>query len=359
MIFGVLDRYIGRSIVSSILMTLFTLIALDGVIKFVEQLKRVGEAQYDLLSVMIYTIALLPKDMEIFFPMAALLGALLGLGALATRSEIVVMQAAGFSRVQISLAVMKTALPLMFIAMAIGEYVAPQAEQFARNFRSEKLYGRDVLSDQGSIWAKDGNDFIFISTVQSSDQLIGINTYHFNDTHQLQAIRSARSADYSRESKEWILKNVQIVDLSNPLVVQQENKPELSWKSTLTPDKLGVVALDSNSLSMRDLYDFIQYLKEAGQETRVYELAFWKKVASPLAVAVMMLMALSFIFGPLRSVPMGVRIITGVGFGFLFYVTNELFGRIGLVFAVPSILSALLPSILFLIVSLYLLLKRR
>lgn len=40
-----------------------------------------------------YTLLSVPKDVQIFFPMAALLGALLGLGMLAQRSELVVMQA--------------------------------------------------------------------------------------------------------------------------------------------------------------------------------------------------------------------------------------------------------------------------
>ncbi len=44
-----------------------------------------------------YTLLSVPKDVQIFFPMAALLGALLGLGMLAQRSELVVMQASGFT----------------------------------------------------------------------------------------------------------------------------------------------------------------------------------------------------------------------------------------------------------------------
>lgn len=52
----------------------------------------------------------------------------------------------------------------------------------------------------------------------------------------------------------------------------------------------------------------------------------WSKIFQPLSVAVMMLMALSFIFGPLRSVPMGVRVVTGISFGFIFYVLDQIFG---------------------------------
>jgi lipopolysaccharide export system permease protein len=73
----------------------------------------------------------------------------------------------------------------------------------------------------------------------------------------------------------------------------------------------------------------------------------------------MMLMALSFIFGPLRSVPMGVRVVTGISFGFLFYVLDQIFGPLSLVYNMPPVLGALLPSMLFLLISVYMLLKRK
>ncbi len=41
--FGVLDRYIGRTILNTILMTLLMLVSLSGIIKFVDQLRKVGQ----------------------------------------------------------------------------------------------------------------------------------------------------------------------------------------------------------------------------------------------------------------------------------------------------------------------------
>lgn len=144
--FGVLDRYIGKTIFNTIIMTLFMLVSLSGIIKFVDQLRKVGQGEYTALSAGMYTLLSVPKDIEIFFPMAALLGALLGLGQLATRSELVVMQASGFTRLQIAGSVMKTAIPLVLLTMAIGEWVAPQGEQMARNYRAQQMYGGSLLS---------------------------------------------------------------------------------------------------------------------------------------------------------------------------------------------------------------------
>ena len=91
-----------------------------------------------------YTLLSVPKDVA-SSRWRALLGALLGLG-MAQRSELVVMQASGFTRMQVALSVMKTAIPLVLLTMAIGEWVAPQGEQMARNYRAQAMYGGSLLS---------------------------------------------------------------------------------------------------------------------------------------------------------------------------------------------------------------------
>ncbi len=355
--FGVLDRYIGKTIFNTIMMTLFMLVSLSGIIKFVDQLRKVGQGDYSALGAGMYTLLSVPKDIEIFFPMAALLGALLGLGTLATRSELVVMQASGFTRLQIAGSVMKTAIPLVLLTMAIGEWVAPQGEQMARNYRAQQMYGGSLLSTKSGLWAKDGNDFIYIERVAGETELSGVNIYHFNDQRRLETVRYAASANF--EDGVWQLSQVDTSDLTNQKQVTGTQTLTGVWKTNLTPDKLGVVALDPDSLSISGLRNYIKYLKQSGQEASRYQLNMWSKIFSPLSVAVMMLMALSFIFGPLRSVPMGVRVVTGISFGFLFYVLDQIFGPLSLVYSMPPILGALLPSMLFLLISLYMLLKRK
>ncbi len=48
--FGVLDRYIGKTIFNTIMMTLFMLVSLSGIIKFVDQLRKVGQGEYSALG---------------------------------------------------------------------------------------------------------------------------------------------------------------------------------------------------------------------------------------------------------------------------------------------------------------------
>jgi len=356
--FGVLDRYIGKTIFNTIMVTLFMLVSLSGIIKFVDQLRKTGQGEYTAVGAGLYTLLSVPKDIEIFFPMAALLGALLGLGTLAQRSELMVMQASGFTRLQIAASVMKTAIPLVLLTMAIGEFVAPQGEQMARNYRAQQLVGGSLLSTQGGLWAKDGDNFIFIERIRDDNQLAGISIYSFNNDRRLQSVRYAASAKYNADKKLWELTQVDQSDLTDPLQVKGSQTLSGEWKTTLTPDKLGVVALDPEALSIRGLYNYTKYLKQSGQMSGRYQLNMWGKIFQPLSVAVMMLMALSFIFGPLRSVAMGVRVVTGISCGFVFYVLDQIFGPLTLVYGIPPMVGALLPSATFFAISLWLLMRR-
>ncbi|MFB6421789.1 MAG: LPS export ABC transporter permease LptG [Candidatus Malihini olakiniferum] len=357
-IFGILDRYIGKTIFNSIMMTLFMLVSLSGIIKFVDQLRKVGRNDYTALGSGFYTLLSAPKDIEIFFPMASLLGALLGLGMLATHSELVVMQASGFTRLQIACAVMKTAIPLVLIAMAIGEWISPAGEQVARNYRSQMMYGSSILSKHGGIWAKDSNDFIYIERVVDDKELAGVNIYQFNPKQKLLYLRCAVSAKFDDDEKLWRLYQVDELDLRDSKQISRNQTLSREWKTTLTPDKLGIVALDPDSLSIHGLYDYINYLNQSGQEANRYKLKLWSKTFAPLSVVVMMMMAVSLIFGPLRNVSAGIRMVTGISFGFLFYVLDKLFCQLSLVYGLPPVLGAQVASFLFIPIILLLLLKK-
>ena len=352
-----LDRYIGKSILGSIFATLLTLVGLSAIIKFVEQFRSVGKGTYDIWQAVAFTGLTIPKDIETFFPMAALLGALMALGNLASRSELVVMQAAGFSRFKIGMAAMKTALPLVLLTMVIGEWGIPQTEQFARDMRARALSGGSMLSMKNGVWAKDGNNFVFVRRVTDDAKLNDIYIYTFDQNRNLTELKHANQASYSQDESKWTLRQVNHSMISKDEITTSNRLSE-KWETNLTPDKLGAVSLRPTSLSISGLYNYISFLRETGQDVSRFELTFWRKVFQPVSVGVMMLLALSFIFGSLRSVTAGARIVTGICFGFLFYVVNEIFGQMSVVYNMPAVFGALMPSLLF-IVMIWCLLSRK
>lgn len=342
--FKILDLYIARTLLGTVTVTLSVLIGLSALIKFVEQLRKVGEGDYDMMVAFLYVVLSLPRDLEQFFPMATLLGGLIGMGVLASNSELVVMQAAGMSRWNIIVSTMKSATIMILLVMAVGEWVTPFSESKAKEIRTEAISGGSLFSSEQLVWAKDGEHFVSIGEVLSRDSLKDINIFDFNDDLSLESITYAKSGNF--DGSEWRLSDVDVTRFSETAVTL-DNEKSMQWNSTLTPDKLGIVAVKPEALSISGLLDYVGYLANNGQDPSRYELALWRKVLQPVSVGVMLLMALSFIFGPLRSVTMGARVIMGVLTGFGFFILNEVFGPLSLVYQIPPFLGALLPSLLF------------
>ena len=349
---GIIDRYIGKTIFAATFLSLFVLIGLSSIIKFVEQMKNVGQGSYDVFAASYFVLLKMPVEIAVFFPMAALIGALIGLGSLASSSELVVMQAAGLSKLRIAGAVLKTAIPMVLAVMFLGEFIAPETDKEAYSMRDQARRGEQQVSNKYGVWVKDGDAFVSIGRMNSQAELFDVQLYFFNKRMELERALLARKAIYQKDS--WLLTNVSKTQfLGERTQVTVMNK--YIWDTDLTPKKLEVVLSDPDKMSMRDVYNYINYLEVNDQDASRYWLTFWRKAVLPFTVVVMMLLSVSFIFGGLRTVTMGTRLIFGIASGFTFHVSGELFGPASLVFGLPPALGALLPSLLVLAVAMYLL----
>lgn len=351
----ILDLYIARIIAATTFLTLLILVGLNAVIMFVEQMKSVGTGNYELSHAVLYVLYSVPRHIETFFPMSALIGGLIGLGSMASNSELVVMQAAGLSRFDIIKSVMKSASVLVLISMAIGEWAAPQGEATAREIRTQALSGGSLISAKNGIWAKDGDVFVHIGEVQDTGSLSQLQIFEFDEQLQLTKITEASQAEFAENV--WNLNQVEVTYFTAEKITKERLGAQ-RWQSTLTPEKLGVMVVKPKSLSIQGLVSYLEYVEANQQDPRPYQLKLWQKIMQPITVAVMLLVALSYIFGPLRSVSMGARIVLGVVTGIGFILINQVFASVSLVYQLPPIVGALLPSILFVSVAVYFIRKR-
>jgi lipopolysaccharide export system permease protein len=136
----ILDRYIARHVVMGTLLVMGLLLSLFTVFAFMDELSRVGKGSYTTLDAVQYVLLLIPGLIYQLFPITALLGCTIGLGVLASNSELTIMRAAGISLNKIVWSTMKVGMVLVALTLIIGESVAPVAEQYARTLRSVAIY---------------------------------------------------------------------------------------------------------------------------------------------------------------------------------------------------------------------------
>ncbi|EXF46351.1 permease [Pseudomonas sp. BAY1663] len=335
-----LDRYIGIHVFLAILSVLGIIVGLALLFAFIDELGDV-EGSYGLFDALQYVLLTSPRRLYEMLPMAALIGCLIGLGTLASSSELTIMRAAGVSLGRIVLAVMKPMLILLVAGILIGEYVAPWTEDIAQAKRSLAQGAGEAQSSKRGLWHRQENEFVHVNAVQPGGVLVGVTRYRFDDERRLLSASFARRASY--QGDHWQLQTLSTTHFRGDHT-EVVRAPEERWDVQLTPQLLGTVVMEPEALSITGLWRYIHYLGEQGLNNGRYWLAFWTKVLQPAVTVALVLLAISFIFGPLRSVTLGQRIFTGVVVGFVFRIIQDLLGPASQVFGFSPLLAVVLPA---------------
>lgn len=352
----ILDRYIASTVLKLTLLVLAIVLGIEFFILLIAESGDIGNGGYHFGSAIIYVLLSIPANLYQLFPMVGLIGSLMGLGLLGTHHELIIMRAAGMSIVQISRSVLKASLILLIVMFCLGEIMGPHlqalADQVKLNAESE---GQATRSIHG-IWIKYQRNFIHIDTVTSKDTLYNVTIFQFNANNDMEKVIKAKSATH--KNHQWKLNNVAIsnIDIKN---VSTSHETQIPWNIKLNQRILGISVESEAAMNLKDLAEYIDYRKSNELSTERYSLAFWQRLLQPIATLIMIFLGLPFIFGPLRSVTMGVRIVTGSIVGFGFYLLNQFLGPASLVYHIPPWLGASLPVILFGLISITLIKRIR
>ncbi|MDS4039814.1 MAG: LPS export ABC transporter permease LptG [Candidatus Competibacter sp.] len=341
----ILDRYIFRTVATTTLVALLVLLLLEFFLGLLVELEEVGKGNYTFMAAIRYLLLIQPQRLYEVFPMALLVGGLLGMGALAGGSELIVMRAAGLSLTRLTGSVLGAGLLLSLAVLAIGEFAAPPLEQTAREQRAAAT-SRDMAIRGGrGFWARDGDHFVHVRAVLPGVRLVDIHSFQIGPDARLESVVAAQSARYVKGR--WLLEGVNR-SLLNGDEVRTEHLPSLEFASAISPKILDVLAANPSELSIRDLLVYVDYLERNGLDAQNYRLALWRKLLAPLAYVAMLVVAMPFVFGPQRSAGAGQRLLVGLLLGLAFFLVNYLLGNVVLLYGYPPLAGAILPSLLFL-----------
>lgn len=350
-----LNRYIVQTLMSMTFIVAVAIMGLDFFIQLLGEFSEFGKGNYHLINGIGYVLLNMPSDFYQLFPMMGLIGSMLGLGLLAGHSELIIMRTSGMSMLQLIKAVMYAILIMVAISTVLGEWIGPLAShQAIVNKSIDKSGGQGIATQQG-VWLRDQNNFIHIEEVTTPTQILGITQYAFNQQRQLSTVSFAASGQY--QQNQWNMQDVTQSVIGSD--IKAIHMAHAIWTMQLNPLILKLATVDPTDMTLPKLYRYNSYRKANALEYAHSALIFWQRIAQPLATMVMMLLAIPFIFGPLRTVTMGLRLVAGIVVGFSFFLFNQFFGPLSLVYNLPPLLAALIPTTLFGGFGLWLLLKIR
>lgn len=351
-----LDRYIAKTVLAAIALVTLMLAGLQVFILFVNQFDDLGKADFGLVQAAFYVLLQMPYQVYLFFPMASLLGCLIGLGIMANHRELIVMRAAGMSIGQVTMAVLKAAVIVIIIVTLTGETLVPRLAHFANDQKMQALSSGQTLRTARGIWLRHQNDFISIGAILPNNTLVEVSQFRFDETHHLRLARKISKIDFI--NGQWMAYDV-AETVINEERTQARKMPVMVWDVSVKPKILSVSTSEPDEMTLHELRQFLYVQKLNHQSALNYQLAYWQRLIQPLTTVVMMVLAIPFIFGPLRSSTMGSKLLIGATVGFGFHIINKFFGPLSQVFQWPPEVAAIGPTLIFALLGIYLMRRVR
>ena len=339
---SVLSRYVVRNVLAYTALVMAVFLILIGLYLFLNQTDEVGTGRYDVLAALVVVACRLPQQAFDLLPIGALMGSLLALGNLARGSELIVMRASGVSVFRLARWVSVAGAILMVITWGLGDYVAPQAERFADRYKT--LAKTNQYSTLGSedLWAKDGNVFLSVQKQSDVNSFGGVYVLRFDENRRLQSVGRADAAELG-DGQFWRLKRYVETRFDADRVVATR-QDSVGFQTKLSAEFLGAAAADPETLTGTALLRYIKYLNDNKLKSTQYTTAFWTRVARTCTLVIIVMLAVPFSFGPMRSTGTGARMVVGILIGALFFLMAKLLSSGGAVYNLHPLVIAWGPT---------------
>jgi lipopolysaccharide export system permease protein len=351
------DLLIWMTVLGGLLLTWLVLTGLDAFIQFAGQIGNIGHNGFTLGNAVAYILLTIPRLAYQWFVFAALIGSLVGMGALATTGELTALRAAGMSKFRICISVTSLVCVLMIGVFILGETAAPAGDARAQQIQLRRSAGQLHMRQNGGLWARDGNDIINAKAAlahlvhgRPQVELADVRVFGFDNAGVLTSFRHAKLA--TQEGKAWTLHDVRDTTLSAAAAVSTTHAQQ-AWQTSLDPDVLEASVAHPEYLSLRDLSRNIDYLRANRQNPGAYLNAYWTRAFYPLNTLLLVLCALPFGFGALRSGGLGKRLFLGVIVAIAWYFIQRAIISTGTVFGAPPFIVNLIPALLLVAIAVW------
>lgn len=340
---NIIDRYISRTILIATAVVALVVGALVALSVFIGEADNIGDGNFGILQVILYVLLKLPSNLYLVLPVVALLGSLLALGALAAGSELIVVRASGVSMRRLAVSVSIAGLLLSLLAVGAGEYLGPAGVRAGDALRDKARHGRVADSIDDGLWLRQDNTVVRIDGTLPGGRITDVDVFRMSDDGRLEQALTAQTG---------ILRDNRL-ELDNPSFTRigddstETGTPEkLTLDVDIDPDVLELAVTEPSELSTPGLWRYIAYLDRNQINAEDYRLALWRNIVNPITVWVLVVFALPFAFGSLRSASAGQRLFMGGLIGLVFFLVNEIVAATGPVYGVAPWLAASLPTAL-------------
>jgi len=341
----ILTNYIKREVLKYIAISFIVIISLDLIFYFLNELKILGAGNYGAVRMLTCGLLTIPRKIYELAPWYFVIGTLLGLGNLARDSELIVIQASGLSAQKITQKVIKALFILTLVLFILNEVLTPHLESLADRIKSIALTKGQGIYTKNGIWAKNKNNFIFVTNIKSKKELQEVNIFAFDNFGNFCYMAYADTALLVNNQWELInYKKTQLLNNKTLKVTAAKHKQNFLIEPKIL-STIGIKHLERNSIY--DLISIINMRKLSDLSFAEYKVALINKVVHPISMLIMALVACPFVFGGMRNTSAAARMLLGVSLAFIYQTIAATITPIALSYNLPIYLGVFVPPLLF------------
>ena len=354
---SVLDRYIVRAILGTVLMVMAVLLVLGALFVFIDQQKDIGIGHYTAFGALWYSLLNLPQQAYELLPITALIGSLLGLGSLARGSELTVIRATGVSIARLASIALLAGLLLVLFEVVLGEFLAPPLQATARAQKAFSKLSNVSFGGGGGAWVRDGDLILNVAGQSSQRQFGSMQIFELSAQHRLLALGHATHAAAEARGR-WLLSDYRESRFDQDEVTTRPPAQRI-LESNVSAGFLGLAVEDPKQLTGRSLWRLIESFRSNSLDAREYVFAFWSRISRTVGVMFAVLLAIPFVLGSMRSAGAGTRMMFGLLIGIGFFLMQRLIESGTVVFQLNPVVLAWIPTALLALVTFVLLARTR
>ncbi len=355
----ILDRYIAKTLLQYSFAVLVVLVGVFAFFKFLEEVDTIGRANYTLIDAITYIALLIPSMTHALSSLVILLGVILGLGYLASNSELVVMRASGTSVIDITKTVLKLSVILAVLVTLFGEVVAPYSAQQAKNYRAKTLGERIIGAGEQGFWLKDGSSFIRVDKNIDGKVFRDTMVVKTADGQTLESVAFAKHSTF--EAGNMQLNDADLYQLDSTQRFTQIEKTDVKHianRVDFDQELLQSLKQEPQNLSSWKLLKHIGFLSRNNLAADAYEVELYSRIMKPFTLLAMIILSIPYVFGSLRDSSLGRKVFFGVALGLSFHLLSKIGSMVSLRFELNHFLSASAPTLVVASIALLLLYRQ-
>lgn len=345
---GTFPRYLRRRVGTQILALLLLIVAVVQVLELLDVTTDILKRNLGLGGILYYCMLRTPSEIVFALPLAALLGTMLSLSAMARSLEIASMRTAGISLTRMFVMLLPMLVALALVQFALSQEVVPRTETRLKAWWSETAI--DGANPEPR-WTRTETGPVSIGAASpNGTELTTVRVYIRNSEGLLTASWIAGHARWAGES--WTLTDVTELRLSPDGGISREKIAERDWKTNLRPDDVVHIDDARPQQSITMLAEVIAGAR-AGAQPRSYHLTvLYRSFTAPFGLIIMSLLALPTACALTRGGKVREIVISLVlGLGFL--LIDGIAASLGTSGQLSSLMTALMAPALFIAIGVF------